>query len=88
LANALADSFDIYGLDIVGEQTERHYRVEISNFEALNHAFTTIGGIEYISKESAKALAKIRPIKPFDPVINILRFFIIILKWPGAVPRR
>ncbi len=48
LANALADSFDIYGLDIVGEQTERHYRVEISNFEALNHAFTTIGGIEYI----------------------------------------
>jgi len=40
LANALADSFDIYGLDIVGEQTERHYRVEISNFEALNHAFT------------------------------------------------
>ena len=48
LTNAFVDSFDIYGLDIVGEQTERHYRVDISNFEALNHAFTTIGGIEYV----------------------------------------
>ncbi len=45
---SLVDSFDIYGLDIVGEQTGQHYQVDISNYEALHHAFSAIGGIEYV----------------------------------------
>ena len=44
----MVDSFDVYGLDIVGEQTERHYQVDISNCEALHHALRAIGSIEYI----------------------------------------
>jgi nucleoside-diphosphate-sugar epimerase len=48
VTKALVDSFDMYGLDIVGEQTERHSRVDISNFEALHHAFRAMGDVEYV----------------------------------------
>jgi nucleoside-diphosphate-sugar epimerase len=48
LTMALADSFDVYGLDIVGEQTETYYRVDISNYEALDSALKKIGDIMYV----------------------------------------
>lgn len=48
LTRALADSFDVYGLDVVGEQSEKDYTVDISDFAALNHAFTKIGDITYV----------------------------------------
>lgn len=48
LTNSLLDSVDVYGLDIVGEQNERHYIVDISNYEALEDVFKKIGYIEYV----------------------------------------
>jgi len=66
LTKSLVDSFDMYGLDIVGEQTERHYQVDISNFEALNHAFTTIGGIECVVHLAADR----KPDAPWESVLK------------------
>jgi nucleoside-diphosphate-sugar epimerase len=66
LTKSLADYFDMYGLDTVGEQTERHYRVDISNLEALHHVFTTIGGIEYVVHLAADG----NPNAPWESVLK------------------
>jgi len=66
LTKSLVDSFDMYGLDIVGEQTERHYQVDISNFEALHHAFRAIGGIEYVVHLAADR----NPDAPWESVLK------------------
>ena len=66
LTKSLVDSFDIYGLDIVGEQTEQHYQVDISNFEALHHAFRAIGGIEYVVHLAADR----NPDAPWESVLK------------------
>ncbi len=66
VTKSLIDSCDIHGLDIVGEQTERHYRVDISNFEALHHAFGAIGGIEYVVHLAADR----NPDAPWESVLK------------------
>jgi nucleoside-diphosphate-sugar epimerase len=66
LTKFLVDSFDMYGLDIVGEHTERHYQVDISNYEALHHAFRAIGGIEYIVHLAADR----NPDAPWESVLK------------------
>lgn len=48
LTNSLSDSFDIYGLDIVGEQNDRHYQADISDYEALDAAFGKIENLKYV----------------------------------------
>ena len=48
LTGSLSDSFDVYGLDIVGEQDERNYRVDISNLEELDCVFKRIGPIKCV----------------------------------------
>ncbi len=56
----------MYGLDIVGEQTEQHYQVDISNSEALHHAFRAIGGIEYVVHLAADR----KPDAPWESVLK------------------
>jgi nucleoside-diphosphate-sugar epimerase len=48
LAKGLSDTFDVYGLDIAGEQDERNYKVDISNYEELCKVFKKIGNIEFV----------------------------------------
>jgi nucleoside-diphosphate-sugar epimerase len=48
LTNALSDSFDVYGVDVAGEPDERNQRVDTSDLAALESAFSSIGGIEYV----------------------------------------
>lgn len=48
LAKALLDSFDIYGLDIIGEENERNYKVDISNYEELDKVFKRTGPIKSV----------------------------------------
>lgn len=48
LAKALPDSFDVYGLDIVGEENERNYKADISNYEELDKVFLKIGPIHSV----------------------------------------
>ena len=48
LAKALLDSFDVYGLDIVGEENKRNYKADISNYEELDKVFERIGPIESV----------------------------------------
>ncbi len=66
LTKHLAGSFDVYGLDIVGKQTKRNHRVDISSFEALDNAFTKIGGVEYIIHLAADR----RPKAPWESVLK------------------
>lgn len=48
LTKSLSDSFDVHGLDLAEEQDERNYQADISDFAALDYAFRSIGGIEYV----------------------------------------
>jgi len=48
LTGSLSDSFDLYSLDISGEQDQRNYRADISDYKALDFVFTSIGAIEYV----------------------------------------
>ncbi len=66
VTKSLVDSFDMYSLDIVGEQTEQHYQVDISNYEALHHAFRAIGGIEYVVHLAADR----NPDAPWESVLK------------------
>lgn len=45
LTRSLADSFDVYGLDVVEGQSEKQYRADVSDYEGLNQAFAKIGNI-------------------------------------------
>lgn len=58
LTESLSHAFDVYGLDIVGRQTKRNYRGDISNYKALDHVFTQIGNIEYLIHLAADARPK------------------------------
>lgn len=48
LGKALVDSFDVYGLDIVGEENERNYKVDISNYEELDKVFKRISPVDSV----------------------------------------
>ncbi len=66
LTKSLVGSVDMYGLDIVGEQTEQHYQVDISNYEALHHALRAIGSIDYIVHLAADS----NPDAPWESVLK------------------
>lgn len=55
LTKALSDSFDVYGLDIVGEENEGNYKVDGSNYEELDKVFKKIGDIESVIHLAADA---------------------------------
>jgi nucleoside-diphosphate-sugar epimerase len=44
----LKHSYDIYGVDIVGEQDERNHIADISNYYEINYVFKRIGSIRYV----------------------------------------
>lgn len=48
LTRSLADSFDVYGLDVVEGQTEKQYRADVSDYKGLNQVFVKIGNIKYV----------------------------------------
>jgi nucleoside-diphosphate-sugar epimerase len=48
LARALLDSFDVYGLDIAGEEDEKNYKADISDYEELDRIFKDIVPLESV----------------------------------------